>query len=248
MRNWDIREFGVRVNWPSLIRQVRVWIRCVIISIRGLLNPIRHVEPLFSHIRSHPPYRSYLHPHLSLSRPKLDHHRKTRSQVIPLYLSMPWLWVDTKYSIHQVPHTLSTASTQDYLSFLHSHEYELTPECRFSFQCASLHGRLTSASSPWESKGKVTLLHSHGCKLTNWRIDSQHLARRPSTASKYLSNLARSEPPSVSPNSLNHGLQVHLQTRSITASKCISRLAPFRPASSHDHGLQVPLQTRSFTI
>jgi len=47
-------------------------------------------------------------------------------------------------------------------------------------------------------------------------------ARRPSTASKYSSNLAQSRPPSASPNSLNHGLQVHHQTHSITASKCIS--------------------------
>jgi len=38
---------------------------------------------------------------------------------------------------------------------------------------------------------------------------------------------------------------VHLHTRTITASKCISRLARLRPASAHDHGLQVHLQTRS---
>jgi len=67
--------------------------------------------------------------------------------------------------------------------------------------------------------------------------------RCPSTASKYLSNLARSWPPSVSPNSLDHGLQVYLQTRSITASKCISKLARSRPPSvspdSLDYGLQV---------
>jgi len=35
------------------------------------------------------------------------------------------------------------------------------------------------------------------------------------------SNLARSRPPSASPNSHNYGHQVHLQTRSITASKYI---------------------------
>jgi hypothetical protein len=67
------------------------------------------------------------------------------------------------------------------------------------------------------------------------------------TASKYSSNLARSWPPSGSPNSLDYGLQVHLQTRSITASKCISKLARLRPPSSHDHGLQVHLQTRSIS-
>jgi len=64
-------------------------------------------------------------------------------------------------------------------------------------------------------------------------------ARRPSTSSKYSSNLARSRPRSVSPNSLDHGLQVHLQTRSITASKCMP--------NSLDHCLQVYQQTRSIT-
>ena len=72
--------------------------------------------------------------------------------------------------------------------------------------------------------------------------------RGPSTASKYLSDPARSWPPSASPISLDHGLQVHLQTRSITASKCISNLARLRPAILHKHGLQVHLQTRSMTI
>jgi len=38
----------------------------------------------------------------------------------------------------------------------------------------------------------------------------------------YSSNLAGPWPPSASPNSLDHGLQVHIQTRSITASKCLS--------------------------
>jgi len=78
-------------------------------------------------------------------------------------------------------------------------------------------------------------------------------------ASKCISKLARSRPPSVSSNSLHYGLQVHLsstlnlglhvliQTRSITASEWISILAPLRPPSSHDHDLQVHLLTRSIT-
>jgi len=79
------------------------------------------------------------------------------------------------------------------------------------------------------------------------------------TASKYSSNLAWSWPPSACPmfldhrlqvrthiaskcissNSLNQGLQVHLQTRSVTASKSISNVAWLRPPSSHNHGLHV---------
>jgi len=64
---------------------------------------------------------------------------------------------------------------------------------------------------------------------------------RPSTIYMYSSKLARSRPRSVSLSSLNLVLQLHLQTRSITASKCISKLARLRPP-------QVHLQTPSITI
>jgi len=74
-------------------------------------------------------------------------------------------------------------------------------------------------SSPWELRGKVTLSHSHSCELTNWWIVSQHPARHLWTATKYSCNLARWQPPSASPNPLDHDLQVHLQTSLITASK-----------------------------
>jgi len=67
------------------------------------------------------------------------------------------------------------------------------------------------------------------------------------TASTYSSKLAGSQPPSVSLNSHNYGVQV----RTITAFMCISKLAPLQPPSgslnSHDHGLQVHLQSRSIT-
>jgi hypothetical protein len=46
-----------------------------------------------------------------------------------------------------------------------------------------------------------------------------YLQTRSIMASKYISNLPRSRPPSVSPSSLDYGLQVHLQTCSITACK-----------------------------
>jgi len=58
-------------------------------------------------------------------------------------------------------------------------------------------------------------------------------------------------PPSTCPISLDHGLQVHLQTvldhslqvclqtGSIPVSNCISKLGRLRPQSSHDHGLEV---------
>jgi hypothetical protein len=53
-----------------------------------------------------------------------------------------------EYNIHRVQHTPSTASTQNCLFSFHSHDYELTPECSFSFRRACLHDRPPSASSP----------------------------------------------------------------------------------------------------
>jgi hypothetical protein len=128
------------------------------------------------------------------------------------------------YSIHQVQHIPSTASTHDYLSSHCFHDYVLTPELSFSFRHASLYNRPLSAIIPWAPKGKVTLSHSHGCELTNWWIESQHPVHRPWTASMYMYELTRLRPPF----SHDHGLQVHLQHPSMTASKCISKLAPLQ--------------------
>jgi len=84
-----------------------------------------------------------------------------------------------------------------------------------------------------------------------------------STTSKNSSNLDRSWLPSISPNMLNCslqssalssldlGVQVHLQTCSITASKCISEFTRSRPPSaspnSLDHGLQMQLWFNSIS-
>jgi hypothetical protein len=66
---------------------------------------------------------------------------------------------------------------------------------------------------------------------------------------KYTSELPQSWPRSVSLSSLNLDLQLHLQTRTITASKFMSKLAQSRPPSaslsSLNLGLQLHFQTRS---
>jgi len=75
-------------------------------------------------------------------------------------------------------------------------------------------------------------------------------------AFKCISKLSQSWPPSASPNSRDHGLQVRLQTRLITASKftrsMASKLVQLRPSSasfnSLNLGLQVHLQTNSITV
>jgi len=68
---------------------------------------------------------------------------------------------------HDYELTLSTAYTYDCLSSLHSHDFELTPECIFSFQRTSLPIDCHQPVLHKSFKGKVTLSHSHGCELTN---------------------------------------------------------------------------------
>ena len=74
-----------------------------------------------------------------------------------------------------------------------------------------------------------------------------HLQTRSIAASKF----ARSWPLSASPNSLDYGLQVRLQTRSITIPECISKFTRSWPPSvspnTLDYHLQVHLQTHSIT-
>jgi len=123
---------------------------------------------------------------------------------------------------HRVQHTPCTASTQDCLSSLHSHNYELTPQRTFNLRWASLRDRPPSASSPWEVIGKISLSHSHGYVLTNRWKESQHPAHRPLTAYKLWSKLSRLRPPS----SHDHGRQMH-----------ISKLARSQPPSASPHSL-----------
>jgi hypothetical protein len=67
--------------------------------------------------------------------------------------------------------------------------------------------------------------------------------------SKCIPNIARSRPPCESLSSHHLGLPVHLQTCSIPASQCMSKLdqtwLSSASLSSHDLGVQVHLQTSS---
>jgi hypothetical protein len=67
------------------------------------------------------------------------------------------------------------------------------------------------------------------------------------TCSITASKVTRSWPPSASTHSLDHCLQVHLETLSITPSNCISKLVQSQPSSVSlnppDYGLQVDLHS-----
>jgi len=226
----ELREFHVRVNWPSPIRQVRLLIRWGITPIRGLLYTIRQVVSLIYHSHSYLPYRSHLHPpSLSLSSTTLpssqEHNVKSSFSISPFHhheLTLSAAY--TEYRIHQ---GLAVASSFS--------PFRVDPKCTFSFWHTSLQIDRHQPVLHKSFKDKVTMSHSHGCELTNWWIESRQAVHQP--------------PPSTRPISLDHSLQVHLQTRSVTASECISKLAWSRPPgaflSSLDHTPQVHLQTRS---
>jgi len=148
MRNCDLREFHALVNLPSPIRHVLVPIWHVITLIPGLPNLIRQVVPLISHIPSYSTHHSHLHPpSLSFSSttlPSLQNTKLSHPSLSPFHDHA----LTPSTGIHRVLHTPSTAYTQDCLSSLHSHDYELAPECSFSLRRASLHDRLLSATAP----------------------------------------------------------------------------------------------------
>jgi len=105
---------------------------------------------------------------------------------------------------------------------------------------ASSQDRLSPAPSQSFGRPCCTQFSTFPQLWVNQSIASQHRSRLPPELPPrdWL-------PPGTPPITLDHGLQFHLQPRSITASKCISTPAQFQPPSSYDHGLQVHLQTRS---
>jgi len=110
---------------------------------------------------------------------------------------MPWSRVKTEYSIHPRLVVFPSFSW-----------WRVDRWMGLQLPACHLHDRPQSDSSPWGLNGEVTLSHSHGCEFTHWWIESWRAVHRPA--------------PSTRPNSLNHGLQVDLQTHWITAFKCIS--------------------------
>jgi len=150
-------------------------------------------------------------------------------------------------SWHRVQHTPSTASTQDCLSYLYSHDHKLTPECSFHFRRSSLH-ESSKVKSPCVIPMVASSLTDEVSPGTPSIDRLQALIQSHSiTDSKCISKLAWSRPPSESPDWLDYGLQV----RTIMASNCISKHARSPPPSASpnllDHNLRVHLQVHPKT-
>jgi len=213
-----LREFGVEVNWPSPIRRVRVPIRRVITLIRGLLNPFRQVVLLISHSRSYPAYHSHLHPpslsFLSTTLPLSQEHKvKSSLSISPC---------------HHHELTLSAAYTEYSI-----HRVQNTPRmvCR-PFILTISSWPLNVASAPAVPPYWSTATS----QFSIWASKVKSPCHFPMVASKLTDELSPGTP------SIDR-LQVLVQSSSITASKCISKLAQSRPPraspNSLNHGLRV---------
>jgi len=165
---------------------------------------------------------------VSLSGPKLSHYLRTQSKVIPLNFCMPWLRVNAEYSIHCVLHKLGTVYTV----------YCIIPTSNIScFQSVSSLGRSCCTQfSPFlqlqvnQSMESQLLSHPppkqwppdrHPPCTALLSLDSVfqvHLQSHSITASKGISKLTWSQPPSAF-------LILHdccLKVCTIMAFKCIS--------------------------
>ena len=152
---------------------------------------------------------------------------------------MAWWWVDTEYNIHRVPHSPKIV----YLAFIRMimswppnvASTSSVPPHMIDCHQQALHenskvqspGHIpTGASWLTDAKRLSTLGAVHRLPLST-RPNSPHYGLQVLTimSSKSIYTLALSQSRSASLRSVYHGLQMYLQTRSITASNCISRLA-----------------------
>jgi len=131
--------------------------------------------------------------------------------------------VNTEYSIHRVQHTPSTAYTEDCIHWvLHLSTIHRLP----------IPASFASLGKPyWTQISKFPWLPGK-----KW-IESQLLSHLPPDLPP-----ADRPPPCTASISIDQGLQVHLQSRSITTSKFISKLAQSRPPSASPNWLYHQLQ------
>jgi len=172
----------------------------------------------------------FLLDHLPILRPALPFSYCTLPFPENRNLSYPSLSLRAMVmSQHHVPNILNTASTQDWLSPSHSHDYELTPERIFSPRRASIQIFCHQTSSWSMLECEVNLSHSSGCESTNQYMESEYLSHLP-----------------IDWVQIN---QVHVLYRfsSIVASRSISEFALWWPSISCNHCLQTHLQTRLIT-
>ena len=231
-------------------------------------KPNQEVVPLISQVRSYSPYRSHLYPpslaFLSTTLPSLPEHKVKSSLSMSPCHHLEWTpsAAYAECSIRRVQHTPSAVYTE-YSIHLRLSVVRSFSQFRKSpfpqFRVNQTRNRVSVPGAPPIDRLSIdylqVLIYSPSiiacCKCISKLDRSQlgvHLCVHSISASKCMSKLARSRPPSASLSSLNLGLQLHLPTCSITASQCISEFtqcwSPIASPTLLDHGLKVRLQTR----
>jgi len=262
MRNWELREFLIKVNLPSPKHWVWISIRKLPILPWGVPNPIRLVLLLIPRIYLYTPYQYHFRPpHLIVMCTMLQSLKLSKVSNTSLFLDAmimsdhrvqhPTSTAYIEYSRSNAHHTTSTVSEIHFLSSQYSHDYELTPACILSFWWDSIDDWPPPASSQWELKGIVTSSHSPDCKSNEWWIVShQHLVRLPMTVYKVSSDLPELCPASPSSKSLHFGLGEGVIVHSITACKYIFKLVRLWPhvhismASQMHHHIRLIMESK----
>jgi len=223
MRNWDLREFGVRVHLPSPIWEVHVLIRHVITPIRGLPNPLRQVILPMSHIRSNPPPRPRLHP------PSLSASSTTQPSSQNTKFNHPSLSLRAMImSLHRVQHP-PTILWVPLVLMMKSWPLNVASTSGVPPYKINCHQPALYVSSMVQSPCHIPTVAS---QLTDKEsLITQRTVHWPPRSS--LSML------------LNRGLQELLQSRPIMASNWISELTRLGPLCLNDRGFQVPFETCS---
>ena len=112
---------------------------------------------------------------------------------------------------------------------------QLTDEMSHSTRRA-VHQPLPSTRPNWRDCGlQVRMIIAYKCILNLARLRPPRLHNQ--VLKLHISKLARSRPPSASPNSLDHSLQVYLQTYSITATEFARSWPPSATTNSLNHDL-----------
>jgi len=165
---------------------------------------------------------------------------------------MPWLSVNTEYSIHRVQHTLGTAYTKYCIHWVLHHRI---------ISCPQPPASLSARSGPcWTQFSTFPQLW-----ICQWN-ESQPASHMPpdlpppdSLALDWLPpdwppshQLPPDQPPPCTPPIvIDHGLKIWLLTRSITASNCISEFTRSQPPraspNSVKHDLPVHLWVQSIS-
>jgi len=161
---------------------------------------------------------------LSVSQSQLYNHLRTQSEVIRLYLSMPWSWVNSEYSIHWVQHTPCPSYTKYSIDWVQHMPSTAYTEHNIHWVLHMLYTALSQdrlqlaprqSSIYWQTMMYTVLYIPTIISSPMNSISASVAYPSQTTASrlivfKYSSNLTSSWPPGAWSNLHDHTLEVNL--------------------------------------